>query len=226
MKIATGNDITTEATVIVLGTPESLTNIEQSEFSTAIEATERWSYRLQNNLYNRVRNLTDDQSFKEMRIDGHTVQESDLGEQAVLTARHTLFHHKPIPCSLLQRRRLNFFKLESDLVSLSMWGQMAGDFFAWKDGLSPSLIMQVSDKYEVGEADDSWLHLRLWLSNNPWYWLIGFILVVFVVSLLIYLLLKREINKCKTHGKAALRNKSDASDRLFVPVGVVLYQGR
>ena len=51
--------------------------------------------------------------------------------------------------------------------------------------------MQVSDKYEVGEADDRWLHLRLWLSNNPWYWLIGFVLVVFVVSLLIYLLLKR-----------------------------------
>ena len=192
VKIATGNDITTEGSVIVLGTPESLTNIEQSEFSTAIEATKRWSYRLQNNLYNRVRNLTDDQSFKEMRIDGHTVQESDLGEQAVLTAQahpvssqtDTLFIVAAQTPELLQAR-------VEDLVSLSMWGQMAGDFFAWKDGLSPSLIMQVSDKYEVGEADDSWLHLRLWLSNNPWYWLIGFILVVFVVSLLIYLLLKR-----------------------------------
>jgi len=43
----------------------------------------------------------------------------------------------------------------------------------------------------VGEADDNWLHLRLWLSNNPWYWLIGFIILVFIVSMVIYLLLKR-----------------------------------
>jgi len=192
LQIAMGSALTTEGSVFVLGTPETLAQIEQSEFNTAIEATKRWSYRLQNNLYNRIRNLTDDQSFKEMRIDGHTVQESDLGEQAVLTAQahpvssqtDTLFIVAAQTPELLQSR-------VEDLVSLSMWGQMAGDFFAWKDALAPSLIMQVSDNYEVGEADDSWLHLRLWLSNNPWYWLIAFVLVVFVVSLLIYLMLKR-----------------------------------
>ncbi|WP_394221620.1 cellulose biosynthesis cyclic di-GMP-binding regulatory protein BcsB [Alteromonas gracilis] len=192
VKIATGDSVATEGSMIVLGTPETLAQLEQSEFSTAIEATKRWSYRLQNNLYNQIRNLTDDQSFKEMRIDGHTVQESDLGEQAVLTAHahpvssqtDTMFIIAAQSAELLQSR-------VEDLVSLSMWGQMAGDFFAWKDPLSPSLVMQVTDKYEIGEADDRWLHLRLWLSNNPWYWLIAFVLVVFVVSLLIYLLLKR-----------------------------------
>lgn len=136
--------------------------------------------------------MTDDKSFKEMRIDGNTVQESDLGEQAILTAQahpvssdtDTLFIMAAQTPELLQAR-------VEDLVSLSLWGQMAGDFFAWKDALSPSLIMQVSEKYEVGEADDNWLHLRLWLSNNPWYWLIGFIILVFIVSMVIYLLLKR-----------------------------------
>ena len=192
VQIATGSDISSEGSVIVLGTPDTLSNVEQAQFNTAIEATKRWSYRLQNSLHNQVRNMTDDKSFKEMRIDGHTVQESDLGEQAILTAQahpvssdtDTLFIMAAQTPELLQAR-------VEDLVSLSLWGQMAGDFFAWKDALSPSLIMQVSEKYEVGEADDNWLHLRLWLSNNPWYWLIGFIIAVFVVSMIIYVLLKR-----------------------------------
>jgi hypothetical protein len=192
VEIVSGSDISAEGSVLVLGTPDTLSSIEQEEFSTAIEATKRWSYRLQNNLYNQIRNMTDDKSFKEMRIDGNTVQESDLGEQAILTAQahpvssdtDTLFIMAAQTPELLQAR-------VEDLVSLSLWGQMAGDFFAWKDALSPSLIMQVSEKYEVGEADDNWLHLRLWLSNNPWYWLIGFIILVFIVSMVIYLLLKR-----------------------------------
>jgi hypothetical protein len=192
VEIVSGSDISAEGSVLVLGTPDTLSSIEQEAFSTAIEATKRWSYRLQNNLYNQIRNMTDDKSFKEMRIDGNTVQESDLGEQAILTAQahpvssdtDTLFIMAAQTPELLQAR-------VEDLVSLSLWGQMAGDFFAWKDALSPSLIMQVSEKYEMGEADDNWLHLRLWLSNNPWYWLIGFIILVFIVSMVIYLLLKR-----------------------------------
>jgi len=192
VEIVSGSNISAEGSVLVLGTPDTLSSIEQEAFSTAIEATKRWSYRLQNNLYNQIRNMTDDKSFKEMRIDGNTVQESDLGEQAILTAQahpvssdtDTLFIMAAQTPELLQAR-------VEDLVSLSLWGQMAGDFFAWKDALSPSLIMQVSEKYEVGEADDNWLHLRLWLSNNPWYWLIGFIILVFIVSMVIYLLLKR-----------------------------------
>ena len=192
LQITRGSDISVDGSVIVLGTPDTLSSIEQAEFSTAIEATKRWSYRLQNTLHNQVRNLTDDKSFKEMRVDGHTVQENELGEQAILTAQahpvssqtDTLFIIAAQTPELLEAR-------VEDLVSLSLWGQMAGDFFAWKDPLSPSLIMQVSEKFELGEADDSWLHLRLWLSNNPWYWLIGFIVLVFTVSMIIYILLKR-----------------------------------
>ena len=192
VQIAMGSEVTKEGSIIVLGTPETLSQLEQSEFSTAMEATKRWSYRLQNNLYNHIRTVTGDESFKEMRTNGQTVQKNDLGEQAILTAQahptssqtDTLFIVAAQTPELLQTR-------VTELVSLSMWGQMAGDFFAWKDALSPSLVMQVNDKYEVGEADDNGLHLRLWLSNNPWYWLIGFVVTVFVVSLIIYLLLER-----------------------------------
>lgn len=192
LEVILSDEISQSSSAFVLGTPDTLDNVEQTEFSTAIEATKRWSYRLQNNLYNRIRNLTEDKSFKEMRIDGHTVQESDLGMQAVMTAHphptatdgDTLFIVAAQTPELLEARVL-------DLVSLSLWGQLGGDFFAWKNALTPSLVMQVSDKFEVGETDDKWLHLRLWLSNNPWYWLVGFIALVIIVTLITYLLLKR-----------------------------------
>jgi hypothetical protein len=179
---------------IILGTPDSLSQVQQSEFTTAIEATKRWSYQLQNNLHNRVRNLTQDQSFKAMKVEGNTIQESDLGPQAILTAHanpdsnDTLFIVAAQTSDLLNDR-------VNDLVSLSMWGQLAGDFFAWSDSRSPSLVMQVNETYEIGESNDAWLQLRLWLSNNPWYWLIGFVVLVFSISLLFYLLLKRRNKK-------------------------------
>ena len=192
LQIKIGNNLDTEGSLIVLGTPQTLTQVEQSEFNTAIEASKRWSYRLQNNLYNHVRTLSEDLSFKEMRVDGHTVQESDLGQQAILTAQQhpTATQRETLFIVAAQTPEILHQRIE-DLVSLSMWGQLAGDFFAWKDNLSPALVMQVSDKFEVGEADDSWLHLRLWLSNNPWYWLIGFIALVLIVSFVMYTLLKR-----------------------------------
>ncbi len=192
VQVKVGNTLETDGSIVVLGTPETLTQVEQTEFSTAIEASKRWSYRLQNNLYNHVRTMSEDLSFKEMRVDGHTVQESDLGNQAILTAqrhpssaqRDTLFIMAAQTPEILHMRTL-------DLVSLSMWGQLGGDFFAWKDNLAPSLVMQVSDKFEVGEADDIWLHMRLWLSNHPWYWMIGFIIIVVLLSAVMYTLLKR-----------------------------------
>lgn len=122
--IAMGSEVTKEGSIIVLGTPETLSQLEQSEFSTAIEATKRWSYRLQNNLYNHIRTVTGDESFKEMRTNGQTVQKNDLGEQAILTAQahptssqtDTLFIVAAQTPELLQTR-------VTELVSLSMWAR-------------------------------------------------------------------------------------------------------
>lgn len=178
--------------LIILGTPETLNSVEQNSFVTAIANTKRWPYRVQNILYNRVRDISNDKSYQQMRATGTTVQESDLGDQAVLIAqRHpnsdntdTLFILAAQTSELLNER-------VNDLVSLSLWGQMAGDFFAWSNRESPLLVMQVNDKYEVGESANFWLNTRLWLSNNPWYWFVTFMLLVFFVSLFIFLLLRR-----------------------------------
>ncbi|BFT31475.1 cellulose biosynthesis cyclic di-GMP-binding regulatory protein BcsB [Alteromonas sp. D210916BOD_24] len=197
-QISIGERKVPDGTSMILGTPQSLTQLDQGSFTTAVEKTNRWSYRLQNNLYNQIRTLSNDLSFKQMRVDGNTVQESSLGNQAVLTAhRHpnsnqddTLFVLAAQTPELLEAR-------VHDLVSLTMWGQLSGDFFAWNNALQPSLVMQVSEKYEVGEAGNSWLHLRLWLSNNPWYWLISFVVLVLLVSIVVHLLLKRRNKQVK-----------------------------
>ncbi len=56
-------------------------------------------------------------------------------------------------------------------------------------------MMQVADVYVVGEFEDSWLEARMWLSNHPWYWLIAFIVVVLLCSLLAYVLLRKRNDK-------------------------------
>lgn len=181
-----------EGSLIVLGTPDSLDAIEQDSFATAVGNVKRWPYRLQNELHNRVRDLTNDESYRQMRVTGATVQQSGLGEQAILLAeKHPRSSTTDTMFIITAQTPEYLFARMNDLISLSLWGQLAGDFFVWDDALSPKLVMQVSEKFELGEANNYWLTLRLWLSNNPWYWLVSFLLLVFFVSLLIYLLLKR-----------------------------------
>lgn len=192
LRVSVGTQVSEEGSTIVLGTPDTLSQLEQSEFSTAIATTQKWSYRLQNTLYNHIRSMTNDKSFRGMEVDGYTVQESELGEQGILLAQaHPLSIETDTLFILAAQTPDVLNERVKDLISLSLWGQLAGDFFAWKDKLAPTLAMQVSSKYEVGEAEDRWLYLRLWFSNHPWYWLIGFIVVVWVISTVLYFLLKR-----------------------------------
>lgn len=179
-------------TSFLLGTPDTLSKVEQESFASAIGETNRWPYRLQNTLYNRVRNIASDKSFKQMRADGVTIQTNELGPLAVLIAEKSPHNSKTDTVFLMAAQTPELLtERVHDLVSLSMWGQLAGDFFVWDNALTPSLVMQVNDKFEMGEANSRWLTLRLWLSNHPWYWLVGFLFSVFMLSLIIYLLLKR-----------------------------------
>ncbi|MEG3766343.1 cellulose biosynthesis cyclic di-GMP-binding regulatory protein BcsB [Alteromonas sp. 14N.309.X.WAT.G.H12] len=192
IRVSVGTQVSEEGSTIVLGTPDSLSELEQTQFSTAIASTQKWSYRLQNTLYNHIRTMTNDKSFRGMEVDGYTVQESELGEQGILLAQaHPLSSEKDTLFILAAQTPDVLNERVKDLISLSLWGQLAGDFFAWKDNLAPTLAMQVSSKYEVGETEDRWLYLRLWFSNHPWYWLIGFIVAVLAISTVLYFLLKR-----------------------------------
>ncbi|MEP3513157.1 MAG: cellulose biosynthesis cyclic di-GMP-binding regulatory protein BcsB, partial [Lentilitoribacter sp.] len=149
-----------EGSLIVLGSPETLNNLEQDSFVTAIGNTKRWPYRAQNMLYNRVRDFSNDKSYRQMLTEGTTVQESDLGDNAVFVAqRHPNGTNSDTLFLLVAQTPEQLTARVDDLISLSLWGQMAGDFFVWNDNKSPLLIMQVNDKYEMGESDDVLLTL-------------------------------------------------------------------
>lgn len=72
-----------------------------------------------------------------------------------------------------------------------MWGQVHGDFFAWQNADKPALVMQTSAPYNIGH-EDTFMEVRAWLSQNPWYWLIITVSLVILVAVLAFILLKRK----------------------------------
>ncbi|WP_137168046.1 cellulose biosynthesis cyclic di-GMP-binding regulatory protein BcsB [Salinimonas lutimaris] len=182
---------------IVLGTPDSLPADFAQTYGVSVAATKQWPYRLQNELHNRIHTLSDDKSHRPLTTHGTTTQQSSLGEMAVLVAqRNPRTEQGSLYIVAAQDSRLLTARID-DLVSLGLWGQLAGDFFSWQDRRAPLLAMQVAEKFEAGNPDDHWLSLRIWLSNNPWYWLIGVVLLVGLIMYIAVQLLRRR-NKAVT----------------------------
>ena len=183
---------TLTSNAIVLATPDTLPDSFSSTYNASVAATKRWPYRLQNELHNRIREVTKDTDHSPLRIQGMTEQQSGLNDMAVLVAQKNPAADDPgsvyiiaaeTPAVLTQR--------VDDLVSLSLWGQLAGDFFSWRSADRPLLAMQVAEQFEVGEPGSGWLALRMWMSNNPWYWLIGVALIIIFSTLIAAVLLRR-----------------------------------
>ena len=187
---------TTTDTAFLMTTPDSVPQGYATAFGASLESAKKWPYRLQNMLHNRLREAAEDKQHKNLIMHGVTVQQSGLGDLAVLIAQKnpqsdgtgTIFMMAADTPSQLNDR-------VQDLISPSIWGQLGGDFFAWENPEQPALVMQVADVYVVGEFEDSWLQTRMWLSNHPWYWLIAFIVLVLFCSFIAYWLLRRRNNK-------------------------------
>ena len=183
---------------IILSTPEALPDTFSSDYTTSLTATKRWPYRLQNELHNRIRRVADDKGHAPLTTRGATTQQSGLEDMAVLIAEKNPASESTGNVYIIATQTPELMTTRiNELVSLSLWGQMAGDFFSWQDAESPLLAMQVADQFEMGEAGNGWLSLRMWLSNNPWYWLVGVALIVIISTFIAVLLLRRR-NKAMT----------------------------
>jgi hypothetical protein len=153
--------------------------------------THQWPYRLQNHLHNIVRN--DEKESIALRIPATTEQISDIGRMAVLLAAPEQVGSLSPSASLqivtktpsLMDDRLG------DLISLSLWGQLAGDTFVWESAEQPLLAMQIHSKYVVGEARSTWLTIRLWLTNHPWYWLVMVVTFCLLLAIIVYRMTQR-----------------------------------
>jgi len=149
-------------------------------------------------LYNRIHTLTDDKSHRPLTTHGVTMQQSTLGNMAILLAQGNPRSQQQGSLYIVAAQDSKILtERVNDLISLGLWGQLAGDFFSWQNSQAPLLAMQVTEKFEAGNPDDHWLSLRLWLSNNPWYWLVGVVLLSGLIMYIAVLLLRRR-NKAVT----------------------------
>ena len=183
---------TLSGNAFVLTTPEQLPADLAKGYGASVSATKQWPYKMQNALHNRIHKLTGSANQEVLQLSGTTSQQSTLGEMGVLTALKnprtdttgSLYIVAAQTPEILTQRVY-------DLVSLSLWGQMAGDFFSWQTAEQPLVAMQVAQQFELGEPDNRWLALRLWLSNNPWYWLLAVGALILLCTIIAVMLLRR-----------------------------------
>ncbi len=174
---------TTAGNHLLIGTPEALPDALFRDWSAALGRSQRWPYRSLNDW----RALL---SGDEPVLAGHVDQSGTLGDGALLAALAnpagggtlsvvTAASHAQLVASV------------DVLIEPQVWGQLRGDLAGWRDRDSPVHTLQVSAGYVVGDPELSADTLRLWLSNNPWYWALGLLAVVTLAAWLLYRLLLR-----------------------------------
>lgn len=162
----------------------------------AVAATKRLPYRVQNIAYNRLARFLYGAGQRPLRVSGELTQESGLGGLAVLYAARNPLSEAEGTLLLLTAASTPLLRERIDgLVQPRLWGQLAGDFFAWSDSEDAELAMKVSPNYGLSDGDAPLLGLRLWLSHNPWYWLLAVLALVLLLSYVVYRMLRRRNEK-------------------------------
>ena len=147
---------------------------------------------MQNALHNRIYNFTDTGNEDIFQLSGVTKQKSTLGEMAVISARKNPRSEETGSLYILAAQTPELLNQRvDDLISLSLWGQLEGDFFSWQNASQPLLAMQVEQQFQLGEEDNRLLELRMWLSNNPWYWLLALAVLILLCTTIAVVLLRR-----------------------------------
>ncbi len=121
---------------------------------------------------------------------GAIEQSNDLGDNVILTAvRADDGHGTTTIVTASGRERLAAGVQE--LVSPQYWGQASGDFMMWKGKPDQVVTLRLSPRYQVGSAP-TMMSLRFHVSQHPWWWLGGSVLVlVGLAGLTVWLLARR-----------------------------------
>jgi hypothetical protein len=147
---------------------------------------------LQNNLQNSLESGLKEAPGHLMKVEGVTLQASTLGDLGVLIMKENPTSTETGSLMIIAAETTEIMQQRvTDLVSLSLWGQLAGDFFAWSNSDTPDLVMRVSSKFEIGEPVSQWLAFRMWLSNHPMYWIIAILIFLLIGSITSYQALKK-----------------------------------
>lgn len=195
LHLRVGLDQQPQGNALVFATPEMLPEDLFSEWNAALGRTQIWPYRVLNDLRDGLQSGLDlsrvRASAESEVLRGRIHQQGQLGDLGVMAAFRNPYASESATLTLLtaqteallQQRLLN-------LVDASIWSQIRGDLLIWRDTPEQVVSMQVADHYEMGEHS-GWMQLRMTLSNNPWFWLSGVVVLLVIASVLAVRLLRR-----------------------------------
>lgn len=180
-QIDIGQNFRTTGNTIILATPDELSPDLFDSWSAALGRTSKWPYRALNDMREHVSGLSDSVSgnfssviwprSKADILQGSVTQVGGFGSMGAIAAFRNPYDSEASTITLITAGDKNMLRARiTELVQGEIWGQIEGDLAVW-DGLDGQVTtMRVAEHFEVGEKD-SWLWLRLVLSNNPWYWI-------------------------------------------------------
>lgn len=192
LKAEQGIPSQTSPLAIVLATPAELNAAMFDDYAVTLTNSKKWSYQLQNSMHRTLQEVFSSDNKRDIVEKANTQQQSSLGELGVLIMKENEDASSPGSLMIIASESAEILTQRvEDLIGLSLWGQLNGDFFVWKNSEKPELAMRLASQYEIGEPTSKWLEYRMWLSNHPWYWIIAVLVIVILGSVLSYIALKR-----------------------------------
>ncbi|MDZ7783802.1 MAG: cellulose biosynthesis cyclic di-GMP-binding regulatory protein BcsB [Halioglobus sp.] len=168
---------------LMIGTPDVLPERLFRDWSAAVGRSQRWPYQ----------SLNDWRALlggEQPVLAGHVEQTGALGRGTLLAALANPAGEGTVSVVTADSEQQLVNGINT-LIEPAIWGQLRGDLATWHDRDSPVHSLQVSGGYVVGDPEKPLDTLRLWLSNNPWYWAIGVLAVAVLAAWLLYRLLLR-----------------------------------
>jgi hypothetical protein len=121
---------------------------------------------------------------------GTVQQASDLGDSVIMTAVPADGGQGTVTVLTAQSRDRLLLGAQQ-LVSAQYWGQAQGDFMLWKSGPDAVVTLRLSPRFQIGTAPPV-MSLRFYISQHPWSWLGGTIVLLMALSgLTVWLLARR-----------------------------------
>jgi len=133
-------------------------------------------------------------------LHGSITQVSGLGPQGGLTLQRNPLASGSSPLLIVTAENAALLGQRVDnLVDPAIWTQLDGDLMLWGEADQPVVTGRVAERFEIGDGS-SWLLLRLWMSNQPWYWLALVLLgTILLVVCVLWLLRKRQARQATGH---------------------------
>ncbi len=126
---------------------------------------------------------------------GAVNQTNTLGRNALMTAARAA-NGTGTTTIITADTRERVISAVDQLVQPQFWGQAKGDFMLWQDTPDSVVTLNLSPRFQVGEAPGL-MGVRFYFSQHPWWWLGGTVVVLIGLACLTVFILARRRSQQK-----------------------------